>query len=118
MGAGDFRARIEFEKDVGGVDIMQQPIVSWQPFDPPLKRWGKPIISRGRSYWAAWGIAQPITDIVGVYEVPYDKTLYNLLSEDKSKVRARVSGRMLYVEAFSDPAEKRKVIQLIFKESL
>jgi SPP1 family predicted phage head-tail adaptor len=116
---GDYRARIEFERDAGGGrDAAGQPIVNWCSFLPPLKRWAKPIPSRGRSYWAAWGVAQPQAEITGIYEIAYDKRLYSLLAADKSKIRGRIGDRIIYIEAFSDPTEQRKIIQLIVKEDL
>ncbi len=118
MGAGEFRVRIEFEQDVGGRDVTGQVVPDWQPFDPPLKRWGRPVPSRGRAYWAAWGVAQPLADVSGLYELPYDKTLLALLVADKSKIRGRIGERIFYIEAFSDPHERRKTIQLIVREAL
>ena len=115
---GDYRARIEFERDAGGGrDAAGQPIVNWCSFLPPLKRWAKPIPSRGRSYWAAWGVAQPQAEITGIYEIAYDKRLYSLLAADKSKIRG-ASRPHHHIEAFSDPTEQRKIIQLIVKEDL
>lgn len=118
MAAGDFRIRIEFEQDIGTVDTAGQPIPDWQSFNPPLKRWGRPVPSRSRSYWAAWGVAQPQVDITGIYELRYDKRLHDLLAADKSKIRGRIGDRIFYIEAFSDPHEQRKIIQLIVKEGL
>ncbi|HHX58985.1 MAG TPA: hypothetical protein GX706_04465 [Candidatus Moranbacteria bacterium] len=56
MGAGDHRVRIEFERDIGTVDAAGQPIPDWQPFDPPLKRWGKPVQNRAylTQTWELW----------------------------------------------------------------
>ncbi len=118
MGAGDFRLRIEFERDVGGKDAAGQHIPNWKPFDLPLKRWGRPVPSRGRAYWAAWGVAQPLAEVSGIYEVPYDRVLYALLATDMSKIRGRIGERIFYIEAFSDPHEQRKILQLIVREDL
>ena len=118
MAAGDFRIRIEFEQDIGAVDTAGQPIPDWRPFNPPLKRWGRPVPSRGRAYWAAWGAAQPMVDVSGIYEIPYDRAVCDLLAADKSKIRGRIGERIFYIEAFSDPHEQRKIIQLIVKEAL
>lgn len=118
MGAGEFRVRIEFEQDVGGRDITGQPVPDWQPFDPPLKRWGRPVPSRGRAYWAAWGVAQPQAEVSGIFEIPYDKRIYALFAADKSKIRGRIGERIFYIEAFSDPHEQRKILQLIVREDL
>lgn len=118
MGAGDFRLRIEFERDVGGKDAAGQPIPDWQPFDPPLKRWGKPVQNRGRAYWEAWSVSQPQTEITGILELRYDAGLWATLAADKSKIRGRIGDRAFYIVAFTDPGEGRKIIQLIIKEDL
>ncbi len=118
MGAGDFRTRITFERDVGEKDAAGQHIPVWRPFRPPLKRWGRPVPSRGRAYWAAWGVAQPLAEVSGIFEIPYDKKIYALFAADKSKIRGRIGERIFYIEAFSDPSEQRKILQLIVREEL
>ncbi len=118
MGAGDHRVRIEFERDIGTTDTAGQPIPDWQPFDPALKRWGKPLQSKGRAYWAAWSAAQPQTEVTGIIELRYDGAMWGLLAADKSKIRGRIGSRIFYIEAFTDPDERRRTIQLIVKEDL
>ncbi len=113
MPAGTYNIRITFERDVGTADAAGQHIPDWQPFNPPLKRWGKRIESRGRAYWAA---QQSQAEVSGIIEVPYDSALHSLLKADRTKIRGKIGDRVLYVEAFDGPKNTGRTLDLIVRE--
>ena len=116
MPAGTYNIRIMFEQDVGTKDTAGQHIPDWQPFNPPLKRWGKRIEgreSRGRAYWAA---QQEQAEVSGIIEVLYDSALHSLLKADRTKIRGKIGDSVLYIEAFDGPKNKGRTLDLIVRE--
>lgn len=113
MPAGAYTIRITFEQDVGTKDTAGQHIAVWQPFDPPLKRWGRRIESRGRAYWAA---QQEQAEVSGIIEVPYDSALHSLLKADRTKIRGKIGDSLFYIEAFDGPKNNGRTLDLIVRE--
>ena len=113
MPAGTYNIRITFEQDVGTADAAGQHIPDWQPFDPPMKRWGKRIESRGRAYWAA---QQSQAEVSGIIEVPYDSALHSLLKADRTKIRGKIGDRVLYIDSYDGPKNKGRTLDLIVRE--
>jgi len=113
MPAGAYNIRIEFERDVGTPDAANQHIPDWQPFDPPLKRWGRRIESKGRAFWAA---QQAQSDVSGVIEVQYDGALFALLAADRTKIRGKIGDRVIYFDSYDGPKNKGRTLDLIVRE--